>query len=250
MENKKPKVCAYYILHYGCEYLEASIISIRDFVDKIVILYTEKPSQGFGTDIVCPETEDQLKAIALRTSDKIEWHKVVVANEGEHRHMAERMAKDYDLLLAVDADEVWDAEALQKCLDRAYVMDHRYMGVTGFLNFWKSFNRYCKDFFAPVRITNLNRWGNLHTESFEGKVYHFSTAQSRRMVDYKWAISGHHNELRKDWFSIYDGWSEENQIRFLHPTSLDIWGEALPFDRNAMPEVLKNHPNFNKETIT
>ena len=34
------KVSAYYPIHYGKEYLEASIKSIRDHVDEILILYT------------------------------------------------------------------------------------------------------------------------------------------------------------------------------------------------------------------
>ena len=53
------KTLAYYPVHYGAEYLDASIRSISDQVDKIVILYTTHPSYGHGTSTPCPESESE-----------------------------------------------------------------------------------------------------------------------------------------------------------------------------------------------
>ena len=58
------KVLAYIPILYGEEYLDACIKSIDDHVEKIVILYTDRPSYGHFSQAQCPETEDQLKEIA------------------------------------------------------------------------------------------------------------------------------------------------------------------------------------------
>jgi hypothetical protein len=241
------KTIAYYPLHYGAEYLEASIRSIYPCVDKILILYSSRPTFGYNTDLPCPETEEQLKAIALSFS-KVEWINVDVQNQGEgtHRDIAFAYATGYDLLLAVDADEVWDTKSLSECLGKAYRGDAWRYNILGFKHFWKSFNHVCEDSFAPGRIFNLNR-DNFHEESIWGTVYHFGYAQSKVTIDYKMSVHGHKAELRKDWPALYESWKPGDT--FLHPASRQAWPEAMPFDKTALPGILKQHPNFNKDVI-
>jgi hypothetical protein len=65
---------------------------------------------------------------------------------------------------------------------------------------------------------------------------------------YKYEIHGHKNELRPDWFEkTYLGWKKGQGD--LHMTSIGLW-EATEFDKNLLPQVLKNHPNFDKEVIS
>lgn len=242
------RTIAYIPLMYGAEYLSCAIQSIHHHVEEIHIVYTDKPSQGYRTNIPCPETEEQLKQIAFAASDKIIWHKSNFNNEGEHRSYIMKYTAGFDLCLTVDADEVVEEISLRYALQFAMQSDKRYLGINGFLNFWRSFNFVCVDEFRPVRIINLRN------PSGQGEIpltiYHFSCAQREEIVRYKWNVSGHKTELRPGWIDdIYLAWTPENRITTLHPVALNIWSEATAFDKNTLPECLKGHVNFNKELI-
>jgi glycosyltransferase involved in cell wall biosynthesis len=241
------KVMAYYPVHYGAEYFNASIKSIDEQVDKILILYTPKPSYGHGTEKQCPETEDELKEIAFRSSDKIEWVTVDAGNEGNHRSLAFTNASEYDIMLTLDTDEVWEPTSLERCIQEAYDGEAWRRNISGFIHFWKSFNWACQDGFEPARIFNLKRKNNLEVP-INGTIYHFGYAQSKKIMDYKFDIHGHKNELKEGWLeNTYYGW-EPGKLD-LHPTC-GVWPEAKLFDKNTLPDILKSHPNFNKEIIS
>jgi len=231
------KVLAYMPLHYGAEYLDASLKSINNHVDKIIILHTTKPSYGFATNKRCPESHDMLLDIALKASDKMMWYSGEWGEEGAHRKYIQTYSADYDLTLAIDADEVWDEDSLDQCLELALKSKARHIGITGFINFWKSFEHACYDGFAPVRITNnANKEG---TENFEGKVYHMSCFQSLKIMRYKWAVHGHRDELRATWWEKYF----KDDLEDIHPVAENLWN-AVEFDKTTLPELLKNHPNY------
>lgn len=240
---------AYYPLHYGAEYLDASIRSIDPCVSRIIILYTEEPSFGHVSGQPCPETEEELKRIAYAASEKVEWVKIKgFGNEGAHRKMIFEFAGgDVDMILAVDADEVWDTEVLKQSILDASKLPNKYIKVDGFINFWKSFNTVCLDHFHPVRFYNLRATNDFEQGCVKGRIYHFSTAQSEKIMRYKYGIHGHASEIRSGWLEqTYFGWNGEDGD--LHPVSLDLWNPAF-FDKTSLPEILKNHPNYNKQTI-
>lgn len=245
-------VLAYIPLHYGAEYLEASIKSVIPCVDKLLILYTASPSYGHYSSDSCPETQDQLKEIAFRAAgDKIHWLEITgqVNNESEHRNAAREYAKihGFDQVLAVDADEVWDTEVLQKTLKEAENLPNDRVAIRNWTHFWRSFNWCCKDWFLPVRIYNLKAPFNKEEGVVEGCIYHFGYAQSPGITSYKLKIHGHKSELRDNWFEdIFLNWTPG--INKVHPVSLEIW-DPEPFDKNTLPEILKQHPNFSKWMI-
>jgi glycosyltransferase involved in cell wall biosynthesis len=242
------KVLSYYPIHYGAEYLNASIRSIDPLVDKIIILYTPSPSYGHQTNIACPESEEELRAIAESSSSKIEWMNIGGStNEGRHRGIAFAQSAGYDIMLPVDADEIWETASLERCIKETYDGSSWRRNVSGFVNFWKSFNWACYDGFQPARVFNLNR-DNLIEETIQGTIYHFGYAQSDKIMNYKFEIHGHKSEIKPGWLeNTYYGW--EPGKTDLHPTC-GVWTEAVHFDKNTLPDVLKEHPNFNKEIIS
>lgn len=251
MEGIKPKVLAYIPLFYGAEYLEACIRSMHPFVEKIIIVYTPVGSQGHDTSIPCPETRDELYAIAMCVNDelgKIEWHDTNgFANENAHRRYILQHAEGYDLVFTLDADEIVEPQDIELAFQMAYESQARHIRLEGFINFWRSFNHVCLDGFLPFRIVNLrNRDGN---DTVKCRVYHFSTCQAEKTVRFKWLVSGHKNELRSGWIDhVYLAWTPENNFGNLHPVALDLWN-AAPFDKNLLPDVLKQHPNFEKSIV-
>ncbi len=247
---KKPRVIGYMPLHYGKDYLRESLLSVIDHVEKFVVIYSETPSYGHGTNVVCPEREIELFTIAMEVcGSKLEWRKEKFGNEGEHRGFIYNFTEGFDLVLAVDADEVFDQESLKAALQFAYEGDKRYYGIAGYINFWRSFSFACYDGYLPVRITNLHNPENSGQGTAICKIYHFSCAQSKSIMDYKYIIHGHKDELRPDWLqNTYYRWTPEDNFNDLHPVAIGLWN-ATYFDKNTMPDILKKHPNFNKHII-
>lgn len=233
-------------LHYGKEYLKESLESVVNHVEKFVVLYTNTPSYGFGTEAKCPDTEEELFNIAQSVlGDKLIWVKGGWGQEGAHRGEILRYSGGYDGILAIDSDEVYEQESLAKAIDTAMKSDRRYAGFGGYINFFRSFNHVCVDGFTPIRFTNL------HNDEVTGMVvvactvWHFSCAQSREIMDYKYLIHGHKNELREDWLN---GIFYSEQMKNVHMTSLGLWN-AEPFDKNTLPQSLKDHKYFNLDRI-
>jgi hypothetical protein len=244
-------ILAYYPIHYGAEYLKESIQSIEKFVDEILIFYSPWPSYGFNSNLACPETEDQIKNVAMSSSNKVTWIRLNnrPSGEGEHRQLWRRFVRPYhDLVLQFDADEVWEEQSLRNSLSEAMKLKYKYrnFGIDGFKHFWKSFSWHCTDSFLPIRIISL-RAANNDMTSIKSTIYHFGYAQSSAVMNYKFEIHGHKQEIRSDWLQkTYYGW-KPGQVD-VHPTSVNLWNPQ-PFDKNTLPASLKNHPNFNKEVI-
>jgi hypothetical protein len=247
-------VLAYYPMHYGAEYLKESIQSIERYVDEILIFYSPWPSYGHDSNrgAVCPETEDQIRNVAMQASNKVTWIRLTErpANEGEHRTLWTKFVRPYhDLVLQFDADEVWEEASLRNSLQQAMTMKHRYrnFGIDGFKHFWKSFAWHCTDSFNPIRIISL-RSPNNDMKTIPSTIYHFGYAQSSPVMNYKFEIHGHKQEIRSNWLAgTYYGWKPgQNDV---HPTSVGLWNPQ-PFDKNQLPQSLKAHSNFNKDIIS
>jgi hypothetical protein len=244
------RIAAYIPLHYGLEYLKESIQAIEPFVEVIYIIYTKIPSFGFSTTMKCPETEKELKKLALNTSNKVQWIEGEYGQENAHRARIFSLIGDekYDLVLTVDADEIWNQESLKQCIQEAFSSKARYIGINGFLNFWKSFNHVCLDHFAPIRFINLHN-SNTEQQFINGVVYHFSCAQKLKLIKYKLDIHGHKDEIRPGWLkNIYLKWTPENNLQNLHLVAEGLWN-AVPFDKQLLPQSLHEHVNFNKDVI-
>ena len=69
------KVVAYTPLLYGREYLYFAIKSIIDYVDRNFVLYTPQGSHTVKTPVPCPESRDELYAIASAAAgNKLLYH--------------------------------------------------------------------------------------------------------------------------------------------------------------------------------
>jgi len=229
------------------EYLEASIRSIDPCVSRIYLMYSPVPSHGFGTSLPCPDSADDIFRTAKMASSKIEWVPVEAGNEGTHRDLIfTRVNRNTaDLILAVDADEVWNMDSLKQVLQTAHHSENRYFLIDGFVNFWRSFDWACYDHFHPVRVINLHNDDG--QEHIRGCVYHFSTAQRLDIMRYKYQIFGHRDEVRSGWLEdVYCKWRPGQGN--LHPVALDLWN-AEPFDKTTLPDILKQHPNYAKQYI-
>lgn len=250
----KPKVLGFMTLFYGREYLFASLMSVREHVDKMHIAYTANPSHGFNTDQKCPDSEEEMKHIAMEVmGDKLIWDRAEnYPSEAHHRNMRYKHSTGFDVIMTIDADEVFKEDEIPAAIEYASNMTERYAGIKGYINFYRSFSHVCKDSFRPIRFEKLNAGNQLQNLECPLTIYHFSTAQREEIMRFKYKIFGHASEIKKDWLEkTYFAWTPEKneEIEWLHPTSVTIWHHAEPFDKTILPEYLKYHVNFNKHLI-
>jgi hypothetical protein len=245
------KTLAYIPLFYGKEYLEYVLKSLEGNVDDILILYTDHPSYGHGSELSNPETKEELKAI----TDKFNciWQDIPqnLTGEGRHRDLAEKHASNYDVLMAVDSDEVWKPETIEPCIKAAYDgKERRYRtNHQGWYHFWRSFNEVFRDGFEPERFINMRRHTPDKGRVLEPVIYHFGYANSIRLQEYKMSIHGHKSEVSNQWFT--DKWLnyKRDETKNMHPSSRDVWKETEPFNKETLPDHMKDHPYFNLDRI-
>lgn len=243
---------AFVCLHYGSDYLGYAIKSVYDFVDKVLVLYSERPSHGHTGGLVNPDTPEVLKDAAFQFGDpenKIMWVTGRWPNEGGHRNAATKYAQDEkaDALLVVDADEIWHPDAVEPTLK--FAMDNASDRVcrARMIHFWRSFSHICTDAMTQDRVIFINRSpGSFCYAPMEKPICHMGYARKPEDVSYKISIHGHKAEWRRDWFTHkFMQWPPPED---LHPTCVDTWS-TVPYDKSLLPEILKAHPYFDMEPI-
>ena len=245
------RVLGFMSILYGKEYLKESLLSVINHVDKMVIAYTYHPSHGVAVKIQCPDSRNEIYNICVEVlGEKLIWNEQITYRaENEHRAVARQYATGYDLILTIDADEVYESSELQTALDYAYNGKSRRYGMKGYLNFWRCFDYVCTDGFRPIRIENLNNHNNDQDLECPLTIYHFSTAQSEIITRYKYQAFGHASELRKNWLQdIFYKWTPAMPFDDVHCVAFGIWN-PVRFDKSNLPDILKQHPNYNKELI-
>lgn len=250
MISNVPRILGFMHILYGVEYLRESLGSIKDHVEKMHVCYSRNPSHGHTTVETCPDSREDILAICQEVlGDKLIWTEhESFGHENIHRWERHKFAQDYDIILSIDADEVFEniPEAINYGIERT----ERYFHINGYINFWKSFSFVCLDDFRPKRIEFLKRPNHFENHFCPLRVYHFSYAQNRNLIRYKHTIYGHAKEIRPLWLeNVYDKWTLEIQFPDLHPIAKDLW-TAVPFDKTTLPESLKKHKNYDRHLIT
>jgi hypothetical protein len=257
------KAIACYALHYGAEYLPWSIRSIESAVDEIHVFYTPVPSYGFSAGVPCPESESLLQGSAhrfLKDKSKLVWHVGHWNGEGHHREafLTTARARKADLVLVVDADEMWPEGAARVTLENIYRENRAGRWLCRFQNFWRSFGWEIRDGFRPIRVVDLRHPidKDAHTEGLQvGAVYHFGYAQALSIMAYKWTCHGHQSELRPGWYDAkFLPWTPylADHVLDLHPTVNNLWNKAYevtPDVRAEVDRLLYDHPNHGKGLI-
>jgi hypothetical protein len=240
---------ALYVVHYGKEYLGYSIRSVQDAVDQVFVFYTPVPSFGHGRGLPCPDTEDELFFEANRfAKHPVIWERGVWRNEWQHRdHALETIRRHgHDVVLVVDADEIWDPEAAKKAVYRtASELPVARRHTARFANFWRSWKWMVHDHFRPIRIVDLRAPEGLTVELEDqaAPVYHFGYAQRLDLMRYKWTCHGHQTELRSGWVDRFVHWKPDDED--LHPVVNHLWdrAHATPDDVAArLAEMMPDHP--------
>lgn len=246
------KIAAYTALHYGKDYLPYALQSVYDAVDRLFIVHTPHPSHGTQIDIPSLESEQELRdtAFSYDPNGKVDWETTTrFFQEGNHRDYCVSKCQQWgaDLVLVLDADEVWPTQALFAALDIAARGQVRNW-LLNFTTPWRSFTWVCRDDMWPVRIIDLRQQtGTAYLPKEDlGPVFHLGYAVTDRIMRYKAAIHGHVGEWRRGWFE--QKWAAWPPVPDCHPTCERMW-YPKPFDPRLLPLVMWGHPFWGREPI-
>lgn len=229
-------------LHYGADYLDAVIRSVAGVVRRHVILYTPVPTFGHRTDLPCPDSREELLAIASKY-EHVQWFEDLPIDVNS----AWRAQPDADLVLELDADEVIHPDLLKDII-KLYMdntlTEARYS--IPFVHHWRSFGKVCRDQHQIVRLYTRH-WdrGQAHITS-AGAMHHFGYARSVADTAYKIGISAHKSEWRPGW------WEDiflANRQEDIHPVCLEGFWNTEDFCADDLPPVLNDHPYYYEDII-
>lgn len=245
-------ILAHYIVHYGSDYIGYSIKSVYNQVDKIFVNYTGSPSHGHSTNLKNPDSKEMVLD-AIKSADpqnKVDLFEGKYSFEGQHRNTVFEKYPNADVIVTVDADEIWDESTLQKCIEFVRNSNHKRY-VMWFIHFWRSLGYYVTDEMVPVRFhkpkATIDDFAYVPREY--GTVYHFGYAREPKHIKYKLDIHGHKGEWRKEWYDeIFMKWPEDREMKNLHPTNAAPW-VAMPYDKTKLPPVMRSHPYYNMDVI-
>lgn len=240
---------AFCILHQGRPYFKYAVEALYNQVDKIYIMYTDIPSQGFTGAKPCPDDEHDLQLDIKPFMDKVEWITGHWDYEGNHVDAVKAYAKPDDWLIRFDADEIFPPGSVDYYIKQAEETRYNMFRIP-MIHFWRSFNWVCRDAQFPYRLEHYNSGegsGWLSADE-EYKILHFGYAQPTVYIEYKMQVSAHRPEWRKNWFA--DRWLA-NAKDDIHPVAYlptPMWN-AEPYDKTLLPDVLKKHPYYDLEVI-
>lgn len=258
------KTIAYTALHNGRDYLGYAIKSVIDYVDEYYVLYAAQGSHGHRTSVPCPDTREDLYTIAQAVAgDKLHWIDGDWRWEGQQRDSIMEHCPDADVIIVLDADEIWGDGLVPEIV--RYAKDgHIRHWRCRMVHYWRSFHRaIIHDPAYPERVivpkypsgdrtfTGGRVASHLPPIKVPENCYwisHMGYAQRPEIVQYKQAVHGHRNEWRSDvnWFQ--DKYMANAQ-HDCHPVGSDYWNPEPVNPLDYMPAFMAQHPYFDMEVI-
>jgi hypothetical protein len=245
------KTIAYTALHYGTDYLGYAIKSIIDYVDEYWVLYSAIGSHGFRTNVPCPDSRTDLYTIAQAVAgDKLHWVDGEWAHEGLQRGSITKYCPDADVIIVLDADEIWNLEHIPdvRAVWRQMTKTSRHIRYP-IIHYWRSFYRaVLHDPAYPVRVIIPDLPNGEWCPSNAKPINHMGYAQRPEIVRYKQLTHGHRNEWRHDcnWFE--DKFMANAQTD-CHPCGSEYWNPESVDPARFMPAFMQFHPYAQMEVI-
>lgn len=261
-------VIAVYVVHYGMDYLEYSIKSIYDKVDKILLSVGLKSWTYKTTHDIDQRFLAHIYDLAKKYS-KIEIVTVDSAKlDEEQRNLTIPHAAGYDYYFLVDFDEIYDGDSIDRLYNFVSANPGHSVYRIPFFHFWRGFGyRLEETIFKPVeRLFRISRrfrfkWSSKSGFKEKAKInvpidicscFHFSYARMPDEIKMKTETWAHATDVRPNWFEdIFLKWPGNKEMIDIHPykDQEELWKRAVFFDKTRLPDFMKDHPYYNMEII-
>ncbi len=251
-ELKQATFGAVYVVFDDDRWLHASLESVYDECDVIVVLVANAPWNGpeRNTDKTVQCTlafPDPLKKIQLHRGD---W-KSETQQRNEGLRILKKLGVDY--CFVVDADEVYNPLQLRRMMVFVPCLPEMDCWHISMVTYWKSY-RYRIDppeqFQPPVFlrigrarfVEHRNAKGERHAQipRHVGLMHHLSYARTDEEIWLKIHSFSHAAEVKPDWYErVWKGWDDDHTLRNLNPAYPGAYQVAVEQHPDALPPVLR-----------
>lgn len=257
------RVGAIYAVFNEEDYIEQSLKSIYNYVDRIAIcLNTGRP--WFGPRIEKDRTQEILENFVDKENKivliKGEWENGTI----QRSRALDAIRYDVDFSLVIDGDEMFRQKDIENLLGE--IESHPYIGQfkIAVYTYWKS-PRHRIDPPEPVPAliaTKITHWttfiGERETNEIpvvtidreKAVLHHFSYAKSPKKIFEKINYSAHAHEMYPDWYQqVWLQWDSNRNLQDLHPVHPHWYRHTIEEEIANLPEVMAKHPYANLDII-
>jgi len=280
------RIAAVYCVYNEEDFIECSIRSIYDFVDKVFVLLGEAPWAAHNPRarelFQRPDATEEIVRRLMADHPKIQLVKGVWNSGVDHRNAGMRLChkERFNYYFMVDGDEVYRTDHLERIREELRAHPEASQVIVKCHVFWRSFlyrfpstemswlprrifkvtriSRLGKSWIPlpwPCRFTGINKtdaWGSVYRIPEDRAVfYHFSYSRSPEKLRQKVSTFMAAPDIIGDWFErVWLRWPGQRDMSDLHPTNPKIWRRAVYHDLSDLPEVMRSHPYYEQEIIT
>ena len=197
--------------------------------------------------------EAEVLTAANDTGCKLIWNSGAFSNSKKQEKAMTEPVLDADLIIRLDADEVWDEGAVPLFIEACMNGTHANLYCPPFRHFWRSFNYAC---YTPARaargIRRSIEEGRVNVEV--PAINHFGYARTPADMAAKFPVKWERpNEGWNRWYrEVFLRWTPDQADTMfnLEPRPCHPFDKAHWYDKNLLPEFMRNHPYWDKELIT
>jgi len=268
-KSRKNIVYAIYRCYYGEDFIQESIRSITDYVDKIFVFVDNTPWGSSdecvykGETIKFPKTFDNVvEKIKEMNNSKIELvfdHQDVTDNQVTY-FVNDIILPNHEkpsIILSLEVDHVFHSEQIKKAVEE-FVENDYVFATTGQIEIWKGLKHRLPD--KPNRVgavfcnlskldkmpETLKHGGILVMPKLSAYVHNFSFAVSDKVMYWKHLLSIALAQKAGD-VVPYENWYEEKWLKWDYVSNNENLGisaqlkieRAIQYDVNDLPELIK-----------
>lgn len=247
------KIAANYTVFYGEEFIEYSIKSIYNYVDRINIAIGKMSWKNDKGKRFKPIDNLLGKVKTLPDPDKkIKIFRGIWDGDTEQRNfLLDKCIGKYDYAMIIDADEVWEKREIENLVKTAeeYLADKVIKVIAvDIIHYYKSLywgfkgtNARGVNYLFKADGTVHHEWirhpGVLPTHKCSAYYHHYGYAYPPEIIENKIKMWGHSAEVIRGWFkNTYLPWKPQ-AMQAWSPTG-DLWDPVV--ERELIPEM-KGH---------
>jgi hypothetical protein len=278
-KNKKQVVYAVYRCLYGEDFIQESIASINDFVDKMFVFWDDTPWGGVtgcvykGEAVKFPKKFDNVvEKIKELNNPKIE---IIYDHQDTPENQLTHFVNDIilpgherpSIIVSLEVDHVFRSDQLKKAIEE-FIDEDCVFATTHQIEVWKGLRHilperpnkvgavFCNFGKLDKMPSTLRHGGVLVMPKLSAVVHRFGFAASEKVMYWKHLLSiaaaqkSGENGPPEDWYEEkWLKWHYESDNGNLEIPERDktLLLKAIPYDVNELPEVMKARQSTGRE---